>query len=199
MKKKKNSAARLAGLIAATLLAGSLIAGCGMFSKANGIILYGEKQQVEDMLIREKNLLKDNDIYTVKLVEEKDEKRTLVLDDKTAKLLMDKKLIRQVIKGDKTEAISKLPELTDEKGVLFAKEKKEGVETGEKVLPATYGGNVVIGDGRSYADQFLVVTEAAWDEAAGTEKTMGVLHYEKDPSKKMGTYNVEKNQLIQIR
>jgi len=40
-----------------TLLTATVLTGCNMFAKANGVILYGEEQQILDSLEQEKDEL----------------------------------------------------------------------------------------------------------------------------------------------
>ena len=50
-------------------LISTVLTGCGMFEKANGVILYGEEQQIIDSLEREKDELVKEDHYKIKIVE----------------------------------------------------------------------------------------------------------------------------------
>lgn len=73
-------------------LISTVLTGCGMFEKANGVILYGEEQQIIDSLEREKDELVKEDQYKIQIVEN-DGQRILVLKDETAQSLVKKKLI----------------------------------------------------------------------------------------------------------
>jgi hypothetical protein len=44
-----------------------------------------------------------------------------------------------------------------------------------------YEGNSIIGNGRTYVDSFLIVDDSEFEGIAGTEKTMGLLKFNKDP------------------
>ncbi|UJA81678.1 lipoprotein BA_5634 family protein, partial [Bacillus cereus] len=52
-------------------------------------------------------------------------KKVLVMDKKTGEELVKKELLSKVDAKDDTKAIDKLPTVTSEQGVLFAKEKVE--------------------------------------------------------------------------
>ena len=58
---------------------------------------------------------------------------------------------------------------------------------------------MVIGEGRVYADLFLIVTDEDWATLEGTEKTLAILKYDKDPSADGLSYDVEKTQLVRIQ
>ena len=46
-----------------------------------------------------------------------------------------------------------------------------------------------IGEGRVYADIFLIVNDDDWDSIKGTENTLAILEYDKDPSAKGLSYD----------
>ena len=60
-------------------------------------------------------------------------------------------------------------------------------------------GNLVIGEGRVYTDLFLIVNDEDWASLEGTEKTLAILKYDKDPSAEGLSYEVEKTQLVRIQ
>ncbi|MGF9966366.1 lipoprotein BA_5634 family protein [Bacillus rhizoplanae] len=68
-----------------------------------------------------------------------------------------------------------------EQGALFAKEELANVTIDGNKLK--YEGNIIIGDGRSYADMFAVVDDATYTKIKGEEKSVGVLRFDKDPAK----------------
>lgn len=192
---------------ASAVLAGTLLSGCGWFSKANGIILYGDEAQVEEAVKLEENgLAGDNDKkmnmtdekqYPFKLVED-DGKRVMVLNEKTAQALAEMELLREVTKGSKTEPISRVPDLSKGEAVLYAKREQEKLNLGGSDLQADFGGNWIIGDGRAFVDKFLIVDDSDWKEMAGEEKTMAVMEYDKDPSVRLSEFDVDGSQLVKI-
>ena len=108
-------------------LTATVLSGCGLFTKANGVILYGEEQQIIDSVEREKDNLVEEDQYKIKVVEN-DEKQIMILTEGTAQALAKKELIRKVIKkGDKekTETFKSLSKVDKGEGVLFAKQELE--------------------------------------------------------------------------
>ena len=81
--------------------------------------------------------------------------------------------------------------------MLFTKEKSYKLEI--ENINIKYEGNLIIGDGRIYADLFLIVNDEDWASLKGTEKTMAILKYDKDPSTHGLSYDVEKAQLVRIQ
>lgn len=185
----------------AAILAGSMLTGCSAikeaFQKANGVILYGDQQQIAASFQKEKDDLIEKDEYPIKVVEN-GEKKILILNENTAKDLVKKQLLKKVTNETDTEPITSLPEVTKGKGVLFAKQKTEEVHLEGVQLEVSYEGNKVIGDGRRYVDMFLIVDEDDFSAIKGIEKTMGIIKYDKDPDKKLPGYDVEQVQLVRI-
>lgn len=124
-------------------------------------------------------------------------KKVLVMDKKTGEELVKKGLLKKVDNDDDTEAVHKLPVVSSNQGVLFAKEKVENVTTDGAKLK--YEGNTIIGNGRAYADMFTIVDDAAYGNVKGEEKSVGVLKYDKN-SKKGFNYRglVEGTQFVEI-
>lgn len=181
--------------------AGTLMTGCSaiteMFEKANGVILYGDHNQVAEVFEQEKDDLKEKSEYKFKVAEDHGQ-QILIFNETTAKALVEKELLNEVVKDDETEPISSLPELKD-KGILFTKEDDVNkVIIDGHLLSVSNEGNIVIGRGRNYGDMFLVVSDDKWSAMKGTEKSMGVIEYNKDPAKKLPEFEVEKVQLITI-
>lgn len=185
----------------AAILAGSMLTGCSAikeaFQKANGVILYGDQQQIAASFQKEKDDLIEKDEYPIKVVEN-GEKKILILNENTAKDLVKKQLLKKVTNETDTEPITSLPEVTKGKGVLFAKQKTEEVHLEGVQLEVSYEGNKVIGDGRRYVDMFLIVDEDDFSTIKGIEKTMGIIKYDKDPDEKLPEYDVEQVQLVRI-
>lgn len=186
------------------VLAGFMLTGCSgikeVFQKANGVILYGDQQQIEDSIQKEKDDLIEKDEYMIKVVQN-GEKKILILNENTAKDLVKKELLKKVTNETEVEPITALPEVTKGKGVLFAKQKTEEVHLegmNLEVSEVSYEGNKVIGDGRHYVDMFLIVNEDDFSAIKGIEKTMGIIKYNKDPDKKLPGFDVEQVQLVRI-
>ncbi|MBH5320496.1 hypothetical protein I6N90_22135 [Paenibacillus sp. GSMTC-2017] len=187
-------------LCAATVIAGSIMAGCGMFSKANGFIVYGEQKQVEDAILKEVNRFEEKDVYRIKLATDKD-KKIVIMDETTAKALLKKGLIKEVRSENKVAALKSLPAIEKGKGIIFAQESKSEINVDGQSISVAYKGNTVIGDARRYGDMFVVLEDADWKELKGDEKTMAIIKYKKDPSERLKQFtdsDVEKTQLVKI-
>lgn len=183
-----------------TLIVASILTGCNMFAKANGVILYGEEQQIIDSLEREKDDLAKEDQYKIKVMEN-DGQQIIVLTDETVQTLIKKKLIKEITNQEKgkTKAISSLSNVAEGEGILFAKKEPAALNLEGKGLNVEYEGNLIIGEGRAYGDMFLIVNDADFDSIKGTEKMMALLEYDKDPSADGLDYDVEKTQLVRIQ
>ncbi|MDZ5605696.1 lipoprotein BA_5634 family protein [Bacillus pseudomycoides] len=189
---------KLVGIGLAAAISLGALSGCSLLGeKANGLVLYGTEQQVQQIADKNKNDVKEKDVYKMKLATLED-KKVLVMDKKTGEELVKKELLKKVEKDDNTKALDKLPTVTAEQGVLFAKEKVENATIDGAKL--NYEGNTIIGDGRRYVDMFAIVDDAAYGNVKGEEKSVGVLKFDKDPSKELpGKNGVEASQLVKIK
>lgn len=182
--------------ILALCAAALVLSGCSLMDKANGIILYGDEEKVLSSLKEEHKGQVAKESLSVKLVD-KDGKRLMVMDETSAQYLLEKELLRKVKDGRETEAVSSILELAEDEALLFA--KKADSDTNFYSLPdqINYEGNIIIGDGRAYADMFLVVTDEDFTELDAEAKTMGIIQYNKDPDG-IGSFDVEREQLVKI-
>lgn len=179
------------------LCAGAVfLSGCNILDKANGIILYGDEEKVLSSLKEEHNGQVEKDSLSVKLMEA-DGKRLLVMDESSAQYLVSKELLRKVEDGGDTEAVSSIPELAEGEAILFAKKADSATNLKSFVKQLKYEGNIIIGDGRVYAELFLIVADEQFPEFEAEEKTMGIIQYNKDPDG-IGGFDVEKEQLVKI-
>ena len=187
---------KLLTIFLTTVIATTVLTGCNLFAKANGVILYGEQQDIIDSVERDKKEIIEEEQFTIKMIEQGQQK-VMVLTEETAKELVSKQLIREITNQEKgkTKVAKSLSKVSEGEGLLFAKEKVEKLDAMENVK---YEGNLIIGEGRAYTDMFLIVTNADYDAIEGTEKTMAVLKYDKDPSADGLKYDVEKTQLVRI-
>ncbi|MFJ8528240.1 lipoprotein BA_5634 family protein [Bacillus sp. NPDC094106] len=189
---------RLVGIGLAAAISFGALSGCSLLGeKANGLVLYGTEQQVQQIADKNKNDVKEKNVYKMKLATLED-KKVLVMDKKTGEELVKKELLKKVENDDNTKAIEKLPAVTADQGVLFAKEKVENAKIDGTKLK--YEGNTIIGDGRRYVDMFAIVDDTAYGNVKGEEKSVGVLKFDKDPSKELpGKNGVEASQLVKIK
>lgn len=182
----------ITALCAATMV----LSGCSLMDKANGIILYGDEQKVLASLKEEHKGQVAKESLSVKLVDA-GEKRLMIIDETSVQYLMEKELLQEVKDGRDTEAVSSIPELAEGEALLFAKKADRDIKFGSLAYQMNYEGNIIIGDGRAYADMFLVVTDKDFTEFEAEEKTMGIIQYNKDPDG-IGGFDVEREQLVKI-
>ncbi|MED1270119.1 lipoprotein BA_5634 family protein [Bacillus mycoides] len=188
---------KLIGVGLAAVISLGALSGCSLLGKENGIIAYGSEQQVNTVIDKNKNDIKEKNTYKMKLTISED-KKVLVMDKKTGEELVKKGLLKKVDKDDNTKAIDKLPAVTSDQGVLFAKEKVENVTIDGAKLK--YEGNTIIGHNRAYADMFAIVDDATYGNVKGEETSVGVLGYDKNPKKELINYKgAEVTQLVQIK
>ena len=179
------------------LCAGAIIlSGCNILDKANGIILYGDEEKVLASLKEEHKGQIEKDSLLVKLMEA-DGERLLIMDVTSAQYLIDKALLREVEDGKDSEAVPSLPEIAEGEAILFAKKADSNIHLESLAVQVNYEGNVIIGDGRVYADFFLVLADEEFQKFDAEEKTMGIIQYNKDPDG-IGGFDVEKEQLVKI-
>ena len=184
--------------ILATLMAVLALTGCNMFAKANGVILYGEQEEILKAVEKEKDELVAEEQHNIK-ISIIDNRKVMILTEETAQSLVEKKLIAEITNQEKgtTKVISSLSKVAKGEGLLFTKE--ESYEIKIENINIKNEGDLVIGEGRVYADLFLIVTDEDWASLEGTEKTLAILKYDKDPSADGLSYDVEKTQLVRIQ
>ncbi|MCR8641765.1 lipoprotein BA_5634 family protein [Paenibacillus sp. N1-5-1-14] len=185
------------------MLSMSLLTGCGLIDgifgeKANGVIIYGETQQIDKAIEKHKSKISEKNTFPVKLIEAQD-KKVLALSSKTAEELIKKELLKKVVKDSDTQIITSLPSIPADGAILFAKEKVSNLPING--ITAKYEDNIIIGDGRSYADMFLIVDETAFAKLQGTDKSMAALKYSKNPKNEMQDLSseVEKAQMVTMK
>ncbi|PFA91037.1 lipoprotein BA_5634 family protein [Bacillus cereus] len=194
MKSKK-----LLGVGMAALFSISVLSGCSaldsLLGKANAVILYGDEAQINKASDTYKKEVKSTDKYKVKMIE-LNSKKIMVINDIVAEKMVEKGLLKKVTANDEVTPLKEIPK--SDEGIVFAKSKTDVVEMkGQKLK---YGGNVVIGDARVYADMFAIVKDEVYKELQETEKSVGVLEFSKDPDDKMAplTKEVERAQLVKL-
>ncbi|AJH60962.1 hypothetical protein bcere0016_46580 [Bacillus cereus 95/8201] len=189
---------KLVGIGLAAAISFGVLSGCSLLGeKANGFVLYGTEEQVTQIADKNKKEVKEKDFYKMKMTT-LDGKKVLVMDKKTGEELVKKELLSKVDAKDDTKPLDKLPAVTTEQGVLFAKEKVENATLDGAKLK--YEGNTIIGSGRTYTDMYAIVDDATYSNVKGDEKSVGVLKFDKDPSKEFpGKNDVESSQLVKIK
>ena len=183
-----------------------LMGGCSIedlkdryFPQAQGVLLYGDKEVLEEDIEAQQNHLVDHEVYAVK-IEEVDEEKIMIMKEDAAQKLLNKGLFREVLKGDKVGRIDQLAEVIEDRPLLFSKKEQKNIKLGETIYDVNDGGNVVIGDGRTYVDSFLIVHDSFFNFVKGEEKAIGLLHFieEENPKDKLLDFEAERVQLTSI-
>lgn len=81
------------------------------------------------------------------------------------------------------EPIKELPSISDEAGIVFAKEEQKDVVIDGKKMK--YEGNIVIGDARKYTDMYAVVSDTEYAKINEPVKTIGVAAFKENPKKEI--------------
>lgn len=168
------------------------LVGCSLVDKvigerANGVVLYGEKQEVKKAATSLKDELESTEYYDVKTSETNGQK-FLMMEKTTAEKLVKKGLFRKVT-DERTNPITTLPSVTKDEGIIFAKEDMKDPVIEGQTLNARYEGNTVIGSARRFFDSFIIVGNDVYKKLKGTDHTIGILLFskasdsEKAPSK----------------
>ncbi|MGE8203581.1 lipoprotein BA_5634 family protein [Heyndrickxia sp. NPDC080065] len=193
-------------ILTAILISCSFLSGCGwlknwkekyILDTNNGVILYGNEQQIQTSINKHKNKLIFSEIYKIKMVMI-DNYKIMVLDKNTAASLRDKGLFKDVKNGNVEAATPEL-DVNKQQGILYGKKELNELVINGQHISFKYDGNKVIGNSRSYANMFLIVDHSVWDTVKGTEKAMGVLEFKEKPYKSQDQYDAEKGQLVKIR
>jgi len=192
---------KLIGVGLAAAISFGALSGCSVLTKVtgkpNGMIVYGTEEHVQKVADKHKKEAKETDVYKMKLATI-DDKRVLVMNTKTAEELVKKELLKKVEQGDNTKAIDKLPAVTVEQGVLFAKEKVESAAIDGTKLK--YEGNTIVGDGRRYVDMYAIMDDTAYNNVKSEEKSLGVLKFSTDATKKLADdKGIEYEQTVTIK
>lgn len=167
----------LIGLCSFTALTGCSLIDKILGERANGIILYGNKETIETEVAPIKKDLKSFDLFETKMTESNAQK-IMVMDETTAQALLKKGLFREV-KDDETLIIDSLPSVTKEQGVLFSKDEISNPEIEGKTYATKYEGNIIIGSSRNNADAFMIVDNEVYKSIKGENTTVGVLLFKK--------------------
>lgn len=191
------------GLSIAAVLTVVLVSGCSLveqiFPQAKGVILYGTEQDVKADMNKFKDDVKSSELLKVKMTASNDQK-VMLINQSTAEAMLKGKLLRKVSDKDKVEPITALPKVAADTPALFAKEEMNKVNMNGKEIPVKYEGNIILGDGRTYADMFMIVNDNEWAKMEGNELAVGVLHFDsKNPENELINFTAERAQLFSVK
>lgn len=178
------------------------VSGCSLFGpQADGLILFGTREQTEKAANAIQANLVDKQAYTVKTYKTNQEQAIgVIVDRSTAEKWVAAGLLQR-IENKKTTPIPSLPELPADGGVLFAESPSPSQTVSNYSLPVRYEGNVVIGETRGYVHQIVILDDAAWAGLQAEQLTITALKSKKDPKHEISKIvrEVQQAQLFTFR
>ncbi|KFN02324.1 hypothetical protein D0U04_08185 [Bacillus clarus] len=167
------------------VMSAAVFSGCSIVDmispQAKGIVMYGDDIGVQKTMDQYKDKIESQHKFESKFATANDQK-ALIMNKTTAEKMIKEKVLRKVDK-DNVEPITTLPAISEEAGIVFAKnEQSDVVMDGKKMK---YEGNVVIGDARKYADIYVVVSDSVYQKINDPVKTIGVVAFKENPKKEI--------------
>ena len=190
------------GLVA--IMSAAVFSGCSIMDmiapQAKGVVMYGDETGVQKTMDQYKDKIESQSKFEAKLGTV-NEKKVLIMNKTTAEKMVKENMLKKVVKED-VEPIKALPAISDEAGILFAKEEQKDVVIDGKKMK--YEGNVVIGDARKYTDMYAVVSDAEYTKMNEPVKTIGLAAFKENPKEKIfpdikrGS-NVEEVHMVEVK
>ena len=193
---------KVIGLIMVGVASVAILSGCGLLNdiagKANAVVFYGDEEKVQEIIASEKKEAEKYGQYDMKFLEQ-DEKKIMIMDLQTAQALLKDGLWRTVNEKNRTDKMKTLPDMKKDQAILFAKEADKEINIEESELEVLYGGNTIIGEGRTYVDLFLIMPDELYSAIESKKQSIGYLRYATDPSGKLQGMDVEYIQLLRMK
>lgn len=190
------------GLVA--IMSAAVFSGCSIMDmiapQAKGVVMYGDETGVQKTMDQYKDKIESQSKFEAKLGTV-NEKKVLIMNKTTAEKMVKENMLKKVVKED-VEPIKALPSVSDEVGIVFAKEEQKDVVIDGKKMK--YEGNVVIGDARKYTDMYAVVSNAEYTKINEPVKTIGLAAFKENPKEKIfpdikrGS-NVEEVHMVEVK
>ncbi|WP_430535393.1 lipoprotein BA_5634 family protein [Listeria rocourtiae] len=185
----------LIGMVLGGLLL--VLSGC-IFDKAKGLILYGSKDQVTNTIASNKKDIDSSTIFAAKQDGE-DDNLTIFLKETDAKSMQKQQAFTKVVNSDKTEVLKELP-ATKGKMILLAKDNATEISIGAKKQALTYGGNITLGDARTYAKNIVIVPDNLWESVDAKPESVATVMTKKDAADYLTNFqDVDKAQLADLK
>lgn len=156
----------------------------------NGLLLVGEKKELESVIQEHGNEIKEMHTYTVKEAKVKLDREggTLILNQTIAEEMVSLGLFREARNTDDiyvSDPLPALPKIEKGKGMLSAISKYKdlsSVDIGGRTLPVHYETNSWLGYTRYIEHRFIIIVD---DETFGQlttaqDKTMTIVRFNKD-------------------
>ncbi|MGH1054926.1 lipoprotein BA_5634 family protein [Bacillus paranthracis] len=171
------------GIVA--IMSAAVFSGCSIMDmiapQATGVVMYGDETGVQQTMDQYKGKIESQNKFEAKLGTV-NEKKVLIMNKTTAEKMVKENMLKKVVKED-VEPIKALPAISDEAGIVFAKEEQKDVVIDGKKMK--YEGNVVIGDARKYTDMYAVVSDAEYAKISKPVKTIGLASFKENPKEKI--------------
>ncbi len=171
------------GLVA--IMSAAVFSGCSIMDmvapQAKGVVMYGDETGVQKTMDQYKDKIESQNKFEAKLGTV-NEKKVLIMNKTTADKMVKEQMLKKVVKED-VEPIKELPSISDEAGIVFAKEEQKDVVIDGKKMK--YEGNVVIGDARKYTDMYAVVSDTEYAKINEPVKTIGLAAFKENPKKEI--------------
>lgn len=190
------------GLVA--IMSAAVFSGCSIMDmvapQAKGVVMYGDETGVQKTMDQYKDKIESQNKLEAKLGTV-NENKVLIMNKTTAEKMVKENMLKKVVKED-VEPIKALPAISDEAGILFAKEEQKDVVMNGKKMK--YEGNVVIGDARKYTDMYAVVSDTEYAKINEPVKTIGLVAFKENPKEKIfpdikrGS-NVEEVHMVEVK
>lgn len=169
--------------------------------QAQGVVLYDEDAAtIEKDFDQYDGQLEFAETIPFKMIDT-DGNKTMVLTEKNANMLQKKGLWSKVTSDDEVNTLETLVDYS-KKPLLFTKDQAvHEMKIGQQTTEVRNGGNIIIGQARTYADQFLIVSDSEWQALKSNEFTMGILHFPSDlnPKNELQNLNAQNFQLVMIQ
>ena len=111
------------GLVA--IMSAAVFSGCSIMDmiapQATGIVMYGDETGVQQTMDQYKDKIESQNKFEAKLG---NEKKVLIMNKTTAEKMVKENMLKKVVKED-VEPIKALPAISDEAGIVFAKEEQK--------------------------------------------------------------------------
>lgn len=186
------------------IMSAAVFSGCSIMDmiapQAKGVVMYGDETGVQKTMDQYKDKIESQNKFEAKLGTV-NEKKVLIMNKTTAEKMVKENMLKKVVKED-VEPIKALPAISDEAGILFAKEEQKDVVMNGKKMK--YEGNVVIGDARKYTDMYAVVSDTEYAKINEPVKTIGLVAFKENPKEKIfpdikrGS-NVEEVHMVEVK
>lgn len=190
------------GLVA--IMSAAVFSGCSIMDmvapQAKGVVMYGDETGVQKTMDQYKDKIESQNKFEAKLGTV-NENKVLIMNKTTAEKMVKENMLKKVVKED-VEPIKALPAISDEAGILFAKEEQKDVVMNGKKMK--YEGNVVIGDARKYTDMYAVVSDTEYAKINEPVKIIGLVAFKENPKEKIfpdikrGS-NVEEVHMVEVK